>query len=109
MEWNVTLVSRLDSPAQILLIANVQPSGLQIEIVWYDMRVATVQYRQRAAATDAKAKAPYWVGARLAAGLPPGTVRAPLGAYGSTSETAERHIFQRGEGMVFPVPIAQLG
>ena len=36
------------------------------------------------------------VGAHLAVGTPPGTVRAPLDAYGSTSETAERHIFQRG-------------
>ena len=30
-----------------------------------------------------------WVGARLAAGPPPGTVRAPLDAYGSTSDNTE--------------------
>jgi hypothetical protein len=29
------------------------------------------------------------VGARLAAGSPPGTVRAPLNAYGSTSDNTE--------------------
>lgn len=47
------------------------------------------------------------VGAHLAVGPPPGTVRAPLDAYGSTSETAERHIFQRGLGCIPLVPGAQ--
>ena len=32
-------------------------------------------------------------------GTPLGTVRASLDAYGSTSETAERHIFQRGHSL----------
>ena len=36
------------------------------------------------------------VGTCLATGSPPRTVRAPLNAYGSTSETAERYINQRG-------------
>ena len=31
-----------------------------------------------------------WVGTRLATGSPPGTVRAPLDAYGSTSDNIER-------------------
>src|SRR5262249_7921679 len=34
----------------------------------------------------------------------PGTVRAPLDAYGSTSETAEGHILQRGLGVIPAVP-----
>ena len=42
------------------------------------------------------------VGAHLAVSAPPGTVRAPLDAYGSTSETTERHIFQRGYLSVSP-------
>ena len=49
------------------------------------------------------------VGTRLAAGFPPGTVRAPLDAYGSTSETAERHIFQRGTLSVFSASGFQVG
>ena len=40
------------------------------------------------------------VGASLARGAPPGTVRAPLDAYGSTSETAEGYILQRGLGVI---------
>src|SRR5436305_800433 len=40
------------------------------------------------------------VGAYLTVGSPPGTVRAPLDAYGSTSETAEGHILQRGLGVI---------
>lgn len=39
------------------------------------------------------------VGTHLAVGAPLGTVRAPLDAYGSTLETAERHIFQRGHSL----------
>lgn len=45
-----------------------------------------------------------WVGAHLTVGPPPGTVRAPLDAYGSTLETTERHIFQRGQLPGFPEP-----
>ena len=40
---------------------------------------------------------------------PPGTVRAILTAYGSTSETTERHIFQRGPCLVTFVTSPQLG
>src|SRR3972149_3966553 len=40
------------------------------------------------------------VGAHLAVRAPPGTVRATLTAYGSTSETAERHNFPRGQRLV---------
>src|SRR4051812_46831275 len=43
---------------------------------------------------------PCRVGPSLTGGTPPGTVRAPLDAYGSTSETAEGHILQRGLGVV---------
>ena len=49
------------------------------------------------------------VGAHLAVRAPPGTVRAILTAYGSTSETAERHIFQRGPRLVTFVTSPQLG
>ena len=49
------------------------------------------------------------VGAPLTGSAPPGTVRALLNAYGSTSETAERHIFQRGTGMVASEFSPQLG
>jgi hypothetical protein len=49
------------------------------------------------------------VGAHLAVSAPPGTVRAPLNAYGSTSETAERHIFQRGQVMVSTASGGQVG
>ena len=49
------------------------------------------------------------VGAYLAVGSPPGTVRAPLDAYGSTSETTERHIFQRGHCWVMPLLGVQVG
>ena len=42
------------------------------------------------------------VGAHLAVGAPPGTVRAPLDAYGSTSDNAERADFQRGQPRVAP-------
>ena len=49
------------------------------------------------------------VGARLAASAPPGTVRAPLDAYGSTSETTERHSFQRGQRLVTSLPVLQVG
>jgi len=48
------------------------------------------------------------VGAHLAVRAPPGTVRAILTAYGSTSETAERHIFQRGQPSVTFVSGPQL-
>ena len=51
---------------------------------------------------------PWRVGAHLAVSAPPGTVRAPLDAYGSTSETTERHIFQRGQCSVTSVPRPQL-
>ena len=47
------------------------------------------------------------VGASLTGGSPPGTVHAPLDAYGSTSETAEGHILQRGPGVVPTVPRVQ--
>src|SRR5262249_19651426 len=47
------------------------------------------------------------VGASLAGGSPPGTVRAPLDAYGSTSDTAEGHILQRGVAALPPVPGVQ--
>src|SRR4051812_16872147 len=56
-----------------------------------------------------RARVSHPVGARLAAGSPPGTVRAPLDAYGSTSETTERHIFQRGRCLVTPLPGVQVG
>ena len=49
------------------------------------------------------------VGAHLAVRAPPGTVRAILTAYGSTSETAERHIFQRGQCSISSVSCPQLG
>jgi hypothetical protein len=49
------------------------------------------------------------VGAHLAVRAPPGTVRAILTAYGSTSETTERHIFQRGQCSVTFVSSPQLG
>ena len=49
------------------------------------------------------------VGAHLAVRAPPGTVRAILTAYGSTSETTERHIFQRGQCSVTFVASPQLG
>ena len=49
------------------------------------------------------------VGAHLAVGSPPGTVRAPLDAYGSTSETAEGHILQRGGCVVDSVLGLQVG
>src|SRR5579862_8851378 len=49
------------------------------------------------------------VGAHLAVSAPPGTVRAPLDAYGSTSETAKRYIFQRGQFRVAPEPGEQGG
>src|SRR5829696_7083517 len=42
----------------------------------------------------------YRVGACLAAGSPPGTGHAPLGASGSTSDAAERYIVQRGAGVI---------
>jgi len=42
------------------------------------------------------------VGAHLAVGAPPRTVRAPLDAYGSTSDNAERADFQRGQPRVAP-------
>ncbi len=48
------------------------------------------------------------VGAHLAVRSPPGTVRAILTAYGSTSETAERHIFQRGQCLVTSVTSPQV-
>src|SRR5262249_10245669 len=47
---------------------------------------------------------PRRVGASRAGGSPPGTVRAPRDAYGSTSETAEGHILQRGLGIIPTVP-----
>src|SRR5687768_16266394 len=47
------------------------------------------------------------VGACLAAGSPPGTGQAPLNASGSTSDAAERHIVQRGSGVVALVPGVQ--
>lgn len=40
------------------------------------------------------------VGAGLAAGSPSRTGRAPLDAFGSTSDATERHIFQRGSGVI---------
>ena len=49
------------------------------------------------------------VGAHLAVRAPPGTVRAILTAYGSTSETTERHIFQRGQCLVTFVSRPELG
>ena len=49
------------------------------------------------------------VGAHLAVRAPPETVRAPLDAYGSTSETTERHIFQRGQCLVTFVSRPELG
>jgi hypothetical protein len=49
------------------------------------------------------------VGAHLTVGPPPGTVRAPLDAYGSTSDTAEGHIFQRGLFSVLPESGLQVG
>ena len=49
------------------------------------------------------------VGARLAAGTPPGTVRAPLDAYGSTSETTEGHILQRGQCVFTSEPGIKIG
>jgi hypothetical protein len=52
---------------------------------------------------------PWWVGAHLAVSAPPGTVRAPLDAYGSTSETAEWHIVQRGHLTVSPESGLQVG
>jgi hypothetical protein len=48
------------------------------------------------------------VGAHLAVSAPPGTVRAPLNAYGSTLDTTERHIFQRGQCSVTSVLRPQL-
>ncbi len=42
------------------------------------------------------------VGAHLAVSAPPGTVRAPLDAYGSTSDNAEMAHFQRGQPRVAP-------
>src|SRR5436309_15843628 len=52
-------------------------------------------------ATRAASKIPMRrVGAYLAVGSPPGTVRAPRDAYGSTSETTEGHILQRGLGVI---------
>ena len=48
------------------------------------------------------------VGAHLAVRAPPGTVRAILTAYGSTSETTERHIFQQGQCSVTVVSSPQL-
>ena len=39
--------------------------------------------------------------------LPPGTVRTPLDAYGSTSETTEGHILQRGVAALPAVPGVQ--
>ena len=54
-------------------------------------------------------RTPGRVGAYLAVGSPPGTVRAPLDAYGSTLETAERHICQRGQFVVAPEPAVQGG
>src|SRR5215471_2812950 len=47
------------------------------------------------------------VGASLTGGTPPGTVRAPLDAYGSTSDTAEGHILQRGVAALPAAPSVQ--
>ena len=53
--------------------------------------------------TDVKVSDRSRVGAYLTVGSPPGTVRAPLDAHGSTSDTTEGHILQRGFGVVSAV------